>query len=492
MKLCAFSVPSVLKIINSLSYLRIAQKQTMKRFLLFSIIIPIAIGSQLLIINCFAQTTITGQIKNGSNQKVYLLLQKGSEPELLDSIVTDAKGDFKIQLKQGAKQGVYQLRLEMEKPAQLIIGNEKSISVSADVEEAKEGMIHPLNSRENDALAVLVNFLTQYNNQVDSLQELIDRVSKYDPQYQAKTDVLKRANEAAIVQFNNSVRVIPTLFSGTFTAEILCPLNLITERSEMEAGKIFDTDIAFQHVHFFDHVNFTDARIINTTVYELKLYTYLDTYTDHNEAGFKKAVDVIMAGAAKNTEVRDFTIAWMLEVFTKKGPPALVGYVNDTYAQGCDIPLKSETQKLLGKLKQVTIGTPAPELVINDINYTPQSMITTLKGKVGMLYFWASSCVHCMEHTPKVFEVYKKYKSKGFEVYSVSLDSDYAAWLKAIQDMKLEWINVSELKGWSAAVIETYALERTPSIILIDKNGNILDKNFSPEELEEKLKQYLQ
>lgn len=199
-----------------------------------------------------------------------------------------------------------------------------------------------------------------------------------------------------------------------------------------------------------------------------------------------------MKSAQKNSEVRDFTVAYLLEVFTKKGPPALVEYVHDNYASSCELPIKSETEKLLNRLKQVATGSPAPELLINDINYQPVSLKNTLKGKVGMVYFWSSTCPHCMEHTPKVYEVYKKYRSKGFEVYSVSIDSDYAAWLKAIQDMKIEWINVSELKGWNSACIETYALERTPSIFLVDKQGNILDKNFGPEELEEKLKKYLQ
>ncbi len=54
------------------------------------------------IINCFAQTTITGQIKNSANQKIYLSLQKGSEHEAVDSAVTDAKGSFTLHLKAAA------------------------------------------------------------------------------------------------------------------------------------------------------------------------------------------------------------------------------------------------------------------------------------------------------------------------------------------------------------------------------------------------------
>lgn len=435
---------------------------------------------------------ISGTIKNTPSIKIFLALQKGNEPQLIDSTLTDTKGNFTFILKEGYKQGVYKLWNTKEKAAPVIVGREEKINVTATAEELQQGFVQVIASKENDAYAVLSNFFKIYNTQIDSLQFLMNQLSRFDAQYETKKKQLKNGYTNSILRFNNSVRLLPSMFSGTFAAEVLCPLYLVADKSEFDFGKNFDTDEAFEHAHFFEYVNFSDPRIINTATYEMKLFTYLDQYVDHTEAGFKKGVDNIMKGAQKNSEVRDFTVAYLLEVFTKKGPPALVEYVHDSYSAGCELPVKSETEILLNKLKQVANGTPAPELLINDINYQPVSLKNTLKGKIGIVYFWASTCPHCMEHTPQVYEVYKKYKSKGLEVYSVSLDSDYSAWLKAIQDMKIEWINVSELKGWKSECINAYALERTPTIFLVDRQGNILDKNFRPAELEEKLKQYLQ
>lgn len=434
---------------------------------------------------------ISGTIKNTPNIKLFLALQKGNEPQLIDSTLTDTKGNFVFALKDGYKQGVYKLWNTKEKAAPIIIGKEEKLNLAATLEELNDGFVQIISSKENDAYAVLTNFFKLYNSEVDSLQHLLNQLSRFDPQYETQRKKIKSSYSNSIQRYNNSVRLLPSMFSGTFASEVLCPLYLVADRSEFDFGKNFDTDEAFQHAHFFEYVNFSDPRIINTATYEMKLFTYLDQYVDHTEAGFKKGVDKIMKGAQKNSEVRDFTVAYLLEVFTKKGPPALVEYVHDSYSEGCELPIKSETEKLLNKLKLISNGTPAPELLINDINYQPVSLRNTLKGKLGMVYFWASTCPHCMEHTPQVYEVYKKYKSKGLEVYSVSLDNDYSAWLKAIQDMKIEWINVSELKGWNSECINTYALERTPTIFLVDKAGNILDKNFPPSELEEKLSKYL-
>jgi thiol-disulfide isomerase/thioredoxin len=455
-------------------------------------VVFLILNSAFLIFNCTAKDlVISGTIKNTPSLKIVLALQKGTEPQVLDSTLTDAKGNFTFTLKDGYKQGVYKLWNTKENAAPIIVGREEKINLTATAEEFEGGFVQVIASKENDAYAVLSNFFMLYNREIDSLQFLMDQLSRFDAQYETKRKQIKSGYTNSILRYNNSVRLLPSMFSGTYAAEVLCPLYLIADKNEFDFGKNFDTDEAFQHAHFFEYVNFSDARIINTATYEMKLFTYLDMYVDHTEAGFKKGVDNIMKGAQKNSEVRDFTVAYLLEVFTKKGPPALVEYVHENYSAGCELPIKSETEKLLNKLKQVATGSPAPELLINDINYQPTSLKNTLKGKVGMVYFWSSTCPHCMEHTPKVYEVYKKYKSKGFEVYSVSLDSDYSAWLKAIQDMKIEWINVSELKGWNSACINTYALERTPSIFLVDKQGNILDKNFGPSELEEKLKKYL-
>ncbi len=434
---------------------------------------------------------ISGTIKNTPNLKLFLAIQKGKESQLIDSTLTDAKGNFLFTLKEGYKQGIYKLWKTKEKSAPIIIGKEEKLTLAATLEELNDGFVQIISSKENDAYAVLTNFFKLYNSEVDSLQHLLNQLSRFDSQYETQRKKIKSSYSNSIQRYNNSVRLLPSMFSGTFASEVLCPLYLVADRSEFDFGKNFDTDEAFQHAHFFEYVNFSDPRIINTATYEMKLFTYLDQYVDHTEAGFKKGVDNIMKGAQKNSDVRDFTVAYLLEVFTKKGPPALVEYVHDSYSEGCELPMKSETEKLLNKLKLISNGTPAPELLINDINYQPVSLRNTLKGNLGMVYFWASTCPHCMEHTPQVYEVYKKYKSKGLEVYSVSLDNDYSAWLKAIQDMKIEWINVSELKGWNSECINTYALERTPTIFLVDKAGNILDKNFPPSELEEKLSKYL-
>ncbi len=121
----------------------------------------------------------------------------------------------------------------------------------------------------------------------------------------------------------------------------------------------------------------------------------------------------------------------------------------------------------------------ATEISLNDATGNPINL-SSLKGKVVILSFWASWCPSCRKDNPNLVKLYNDYNKKGLEIYSVSLDTDKAAWQKAIKDDGLLWTNhVTDLKKWSSKPVVDYNIESTPSKILIDKNGKIVLLNFT-------------
>lgn len=147
-------------------------------------------------------------------------------------------------------------------------------------------------------------------------------------------------------------------------------------------------------------------------------------------------------------------------------------------------------KKILDVAIQTAVGKPAMDFTLNDADGKPVSL-SSYKGKYVLVDFWASWCRPCREENPSVVKAYQKYKSKGFDVFGVSLDEDKDQWLEAVKNDRLTWTHVSDLKGWKSDVVPLYNITGIPYNLLLDKNGNILGKGLFGEDLDKKLAEHL-
>ncbi len=143
------------------------------------------------------------------------------------------------------------------------------------------------------------------------------------------------------------------------------------------------------------------------------------------------------------------------------------------------------------------VGETAPEIVLNN----PEGKtikLSSLRGKLVLIDFWASWCRSCRLENHNLKKVYSKYRDssfvsgEGFEIYSVSLDTDLSLWKQAITNDKLNWkAQVSDLKKWDSPVVADYNFKFLPHNLLIDKNGKVLAKNLYKEKIFEYLESEL-
>ena len=134
----------------------------------------------------------------------------------------------------------------------------------------------------------------------------------------------------------------------------------------------------------------------------------------------------------------------------------------------------------------VVEGALAPDITLEDTKGQVVSL-SSLRGKYVLIDFWASWCGPCRQENPNVVRMYNKYKEKGFEIYSISLDDNKNAWLKAIEADGMVWTNVLGKKNGSSAVAQQYSVQVIPTTYLLDKEGKIIAKNLRGEALVQKL-----
>ncbi len=150
-------------------------------------------------------------------------------------------------------------------------------------------------------------------------------------------------------------------------------------------------------------------------------------------------------------------------------------------------------QKIAERIKNlsaVAVGQVAPDFTLNTPDGKPLSM-HSIKGKVKIIDFWASWCCPCRGENPNVVKIYKEYHPKGLEILGVSLDNNKEAWLKAIEEDKLTWKHVSDLKGWANEAAQLYAVNGIPHMVVLDENNVIVAKNLRGDALKAKIAEML-
>lgn len=328
---------------------------------------------------------------------------------------------------------------------------EVKVTLSGNVESG-EARLQKVGSNYSIELYKSENFI---NNQVVFNVSLLEStLFRLDILGKKSVDLILSSSNINITIDNNS-STLETKIIGSYDTEILNNIGEIISNYKIDIRQINQEFIKASQDQDFNLVN---KLRIDAGLLKIDFENYLKNYLRTVNNSLAVIITSDYLDIENNINFWDSTMVNYKDSFS-----------NNSYYQSFE--------KKVNKIKTVSVGSIAPEIILND---TIGNLIalSSLKGKYVLLDFWAAWCRPCRDENPNILSNYNKFKNKGFEVYQVSLDRTKQDWVKAIKQDNLSWYNVSDLKYFQSETASLYNIDKIPKGFLLDPNGKIIAKDL--------------
>lgn len=447
-------------------------------------------------ITCFASNEkhyLTIKIQNVTDvtlKKAILYALNGENTNTIDSVKVNSDNTFVIPLPTKVQTGVYKIMIDNYYILNFVLTNsETNSTITTDFKDLKNNLT-PLCNKENEAygriMQIVYNFKFKSSAITKSRRLLNDKATFTE---EGLKNYIVQNNELRNIH-NQNLDEVKTHYPNTYAANVLANLlyEPIIPDYKYDLSYFANEELYVQN-HFFDTWDFKNENIINNQIISDRIHFLITRCILPNYTAYERVVDIIMAKASSNENVKEFILLNLIKTFYRIGPVEIVIYLNDKYVEGCStFPIKPEMLKVLSDMKSVLVGSKAPNLVMNNPEGNEIKLSSLLGKSYVLVLFWASSCTHCQTEVPEIYKTYEEYKDKGLKVFSVSLDDSKDRWVNFINNNKLNWENACDYKKYKSEQTKKFFIYRTPSMLLLDKDGIIVSKNFNYVDLPTELK----
>ncbi|HOK60663.1 thioredoxin-like domain-containing protein [Tenuifilum sp.] len=469
----------------------------MKKFFLITLTL-----SLMVFASAFAQKNgyrIEVKIDGLTQGDLLLGYHFGDKKYVKDTATVNSKGFAVFEGDTLLPGGIYLVILPEKNYFEVLVDKNQKFSVATSKDNLLENLKFT-NSSENEGFIKYQRFMIDMQKQSKELSEQLKESLSDSLKANAIRDKMNELNNKVLAYWDE----VEANYKGTLLAAIIkamrnveAPKHNIAKDTPKYDSLVWAHNYNYNRYHFFDNIDFSDARLLRTPILESKINVYFDRVLLPMPDSIIPAAIELIEKAKANKEMFQYILSTLTNKFQtseRMGMDGVFVAVAEKYYLGgqawwADQKLLDKIAERVKAIKPNIIGNIAPDLWLPNPN-GKYYRLSDVNAKVTVAYFWDPDCSHCKKVTPELKKVYEKYKGKGFEVFAVYTQGDQPKWMEYIKANELTWINVWD-PTFSSNFRNLYDIYATPVIYVLDKNKKILAKRISVETLEKILEEEL-
>jgi thiol-disulfide isomerase/thioredoxin len=448
----------------------------------------------IIAFSCFMNETIQAQqyrydfeLKNCKVSKAIFGYHRGEATYSIDSTLVDTvRGTFSFSGSKKLNEGEYFVYLPGLGALDFIINKENKFKIKGNALMLQDSMISE-GSAENKVYFEYKNFVNAQNvkiRNVNSTMDLLRRATKDPEVIKEQEAVIKNLYSGISSQAKEIIKANPDFLFSKMLSTTLMP------EPPAEFELYINQKNRYIKTHYWDGVDFTDERLLNTTAYSSALGRFLERGVESDLDSIKAATSRVIQRSSVNKAINQFTIQFYSQKFDNPKLPwmdnILVHLFDRHYksatAVGIDTATFLRMEYKANLYRPNLIGALAPNLILYD-TLGKASQLSSIQSEFILLYFFSPLCAHCQKATPVFVELAKKYPSTKLKIIAITNDGEMAYWTNFVKTQQYPFACFHDKEKPSKS--ETlYATSELPNVYLLDKNKKILAKKIPLENLE--------
>lgn len=413
----------------------------------------------IFIMSANAQFKISGEIQNFNEKSLLVRINQGPNNKIVNKITTDKNGKFTvnipekyhgmINLTDDSKQAIIDILTDNEEvafKAEYINHDFQNINYTKGktaIAFNEYQTFQTLQSLKTEIFPVLKSY---YNSDEDFFKAIIKE--------EQRIENLNPSNNSPLLDYYSSlIDLTNTNFDNdesAFEHKQKIMQRLVNDNDNLESSGLLSR-LVLNYIRASIFGSKSQAEIQNKV---------------------KVAIDQLIDQTIIDTPRGQYVLSAVFEVLPENQfGDLLASYYDMVNALTCELTDELKTNLYAHNMKNP--GAEIPNIKFNKAVNGYESLFD-IKADKKIILFWASWCPACMSEMPYIEQYYENFKKEGGEIVAISLDYDLNEFENATKNYP--WINYTELLRWDTQGVESFGIQSTPTLFLVDKDNKLIKR----------------